>query len=82
MWINIKNSEIQNDKQRICKIHVGLFRDVLICTLQVVFLTVIADIMKCLVLIFHVDHLQNYWLNVTYKPSARRNNSVYSKNKH
>ena len=59
MWINIKNSEIQNDKQSICKIHASLFREVLICTLQAVFLTLIADTMKCLVLIFHVDH-QNY----------------------
>jgi hypothetical protein len=38
MCINIKNSEIQNDKQNICKIRVGLFREVLISTLQAVFL--------------------------------------------
>ena len=38
MWINIKNSEIQNNKQSISKIHIGLFREVLISTLQAVFL--------------------------------------------
>ena len=38
MSINIKNSDIQKDKQNICKIHVGLFRKVLISTLQTVFL--------------------------------------------
>ena len=42
MWININDSEIQNDKQSICKIHVGLFREVLICTFQAA-LTVTAD---------------------------------------
>ena len=75
MWININDSEIQNDKQSICKIHVGLFREVLICTFQAA-LTVTADIMKCLVLIYHVDHLPKHWWNVKYKPSTRKNNSV------
>jgi len=59
MWVNIKDSEIQNDKQSIFKIHVGVFREVLISTFQAA-LTVIADIMKCLVLIYHVDHLPKY----------------------
>jgi hypothetical protein len=48
MWINIKNGEIQNDKQRICKVRVGLFLEVLISMLKAFFsLTAIADIMSC-----------------------------------
>jgi hypothetical protein len=75
MWINIKNSEIQNDKQRICKVHVGLFHEVLISTLKAFFFN-----WNCwynVVLIFRVDNLQKYQWNGRHKPSAHSNNSVY-----